>query len=231
MKKTFTLITALLVSACLFAFPNKGILTISSSSKSPVDITIDNRDCNENNSNDIVISDIKAGYHNIKVFRESRQWNKKKQLLYNGNIYIKPGFHIDITINRFGKAFIDERKIVQGWYDDEDNNDDSGGWDNEHQMQSMSQNEFSQFKQTISNSSFESTKLALAKQVISKNNFTAAQVKETVGLFSFESSKLDIAKTAYRATTDKSNYFIVSDALGYNSSKEELATFLETSRD
>lgn len=227
MKKTFTFFTALLLSLSLFAFPYSSILTISNTSGKPVKLIIDNKDCNDNNSGDIVISDIKSGYHNIKVFRESYQWgSKKRRMIYSGNIYLKSGFHMDITINRFGKAFLDESPITQGAYEETGTGNDCGNDYN----QPMTATEFSQFKETICNGSFESTKLSLAKQGISNNYLTADQVKKMLELFSFESSKLDIAKTAYRATTDKGNYFIVSDALGYSSSKEELARFLQTSR-
>jgi hypothetical protein len=228
MKKIFTLTTTLFLTISLFAFSPKSILSISSGSKLPVTITIDNRNCDESNSNEVIVKDINAGYHNIKVYSQKTKWySKRTQLIYTGNVYIKPGFHVDITINRFGKAFIDERKINSSYYDDDQDDND---WNNDHSKQPMNVNEFDQFKQTINNGGFENTKLVMAKQTISDNYFTAAQVKEMLGLFSFESSKLEIAKAAYRNSIDKSNYFIVSDALVFSSSKEELAKFLETSR-
>src|SRR5205085_8569958 len=103
-------------------------------------------------------------------------------------IYIKPRYHVDITINRFGKAFVDERQMGAG-YDEEDydvNNDN--GYD-----QAMNARAFEQFKQTIRTESFDNAKLIMAKQTISRNYFNASQVREIVELFSFENSKLDIA--------------------------------------
>ena len=229
MKKIFTLTTTFFLSLSLFAFPGKSMLSISSNSKVPVTILIDNRNCDENNSNEVIVQDINAGYHYIKVYREKSNWfSKKGPLIYSGNVYVKPGFHVDITINRFGKAFIDERQINATYNDDDDDHNTDPG--NNHHFQAMSAHNFGQFKETISNAGFENTKLAIAKQTISNNYFTAAQVKEMMGLFSFESSKLDLAKTAYRKSIDKDNYFMVSDALVFSSSKEELATFLKTSR-
>lgn len=225
MKKIFTLSATLLLSFSLFAFPFKSVLTVSNISNYPVKIKIDNSNYNDNNnSKDIVVRDINAGYHNIKVYRENSNWNgRKNQVLFSGNIYVKPGFHTDIIINRFGKAFIDEQQITQGWYDNQDD-------DNCDNMQPMQLSDFNQLKQTINNAGFDNAKLSIAKQTMSNNYFTAAQVKELVDLFSFENSKLDMAKSAYRATSDKGNYFMVSNALKYNSSKEELAKFLQTSR-
>ncbi|MEO6671065.1 MAG: DUF4476 domain-containing protein [Ferruginibacter sp.] len=227
MKKIFTLTTTLFLTISLFAFSPKSILSISSNSRKPVRVAIDNRNWEENNSNEVVVRDIRSGYHNIKVFSSgNKSYNRKAELIYNGNVYVKPGFHVDITINRFGKALIDERKISSTYYgDDEDNT----GW-NDDAKQPMNANEFDQLKQTISNGNFENTKLSIAKQTISSNYFSATQVKEMLGLFSFDNSKLEIAKATYRNCIDKGNYFIVTDALVFSSSKEELAKFLETSR-
>jgi Domain of unknown function (DUF4476) len=230
MKKLFTLTAILFTSLSLFAFFPKSMLSISSNSNMPVTILVDNRDCDAPNSNEVMLKSIDAGYHTIKVYRDRSTWyGRNNRPIYSGNVYVKPGFHVDITINRFGKAFIDERQLNFNNHgdDDYDNDEDWGNWNH---SRAMGTNDFNQFKQTITNAGFENTKLAIAKQTIGNNYFTAAQVKEIVGLFSFENSKLDIAKTAYRRSIDKNNYFIVSDAFAFNSSKEELAKFLETSR-
>lgn len=235
MKKFSTLLTALILSISLFAFSPQSMLSISNNTKYRVIVTIDNRRFTGENSNDVMLKDIDAGYHTIKISREKynrngsrNPFNNNQQTVYSGNVYVKPGFHVDITINRFGKAFIDERKIPSTWYDEEDENNN---WNHhDHSGQAMNAKDFSQFKQTIYNESFESTKLAMARPTISKNYFTSAQVKEIVDLFSFENSKLDIAKSAYRNSIDKNNYFVVSDALSFSSSKEELAKFLESSK-
>ncbi len=233
MKKTFTLLTAVLLSFSLFAFTPQSMVSISSNSKYPISVSIDSRNCIEKKSNEISIKDIDPGYHTIKIYREktgssgNNRRNNNLELIYNGNICIKPGVHVDIMISRFGKAYIDERKISSAWYDD----DDCYDWNhNTGYRQAMSVGEFSQLKQTICNSNFDNTKLVVAKQTISQNYFTAAQVKELVALFSFESSKLDIAKSAYRNSIDKNNYFIVSNEFAFSSSKEELARFIAISR-
>ena len=231
MKKFSTLITALILSFSVFAFSPQSMLSVSSNMKYPVTISIDNRNCADKNSDDVIMKEINAGYHSIKVYREKMIYDKRssfngdRQLVYSGNVYVRPGFHVDITINRFGKAFIDERKISSS-YDDDDNN-----WnDHNDRKEPMSAVEFNQFKQTICNNSFDDTKLAVATQAISCNYFTAAQVEDMIELFSFENNKLGLAKSAYRSCIDKHNYYVVSNALCFESSKEELAKFLETSR-
>ncbi len=235
MKKTFTLLTAILLSFSLFAFSPQSMLSISSSSSNPISVTIDFKTYTEDGSNDIVVKGINTGYHTIKVYQSRSQRNNNvsrrnnQQLIYTGTIYVRQGYHSDIVINRFGKAYIDERKISSDRY----NEDDEGCYDwnqRDNYREAMGAIEFNQFKQAVINSGFDNTKLAIAKQTISRNYFTAAQVKEIVCLFSFDNSKLDIAKAAYRNSIDKNNYFLVRDALSFSSSKEELSRFLETSR-
>ncbi len=231
MKKFSTLITALILSFSVFAFSPQSMLSVSSNTKYPVTVTIDNRSCADKISNDIIMKDINAGYHSIKVYREKMRYDKRtsfngnRQLVYSGNVYVRPGFHVDIIINRFGKAFIDEEKINSSYDDDHDT------WnDHNDRKEPMSAFEFNQFKETICNNSFDDTKLAVATQALSSNYFTAAQVRDMIELFSFENNKLGLAKSAYRSCIDKSNYYVVSNAFSFESSREELAKFLETSR-
>lgn len=231
MKSFFTLVPALFLSFSLFAFPGQSLLTVSSNGKYPVRVVIDSRnyDQRNRNDNDILVRDIRPGYHSIKIYRAIYKWygnnDNSLQLVYTGNVYVKPGFHLDMTINRFGKVFIDERQMNSTNYQEED-----GDWNDGYYTPAMGASEFNQFKQTIGSSNFENTKMAIAKQTVSQNYFTSAQIKEIVELFSFEGSKLDIAKYAYKYCIDKNNYFIVSNALGFSSSKEELAAFLQVSR-
>ena len=244
MNKFFTLIAVLSVTFSLFAQPEEtsrkansyqGKLSVSTISNYPVKVLIDGNNYNGiSNDDGLMINDIRAGYHSIKVYRQKKskyvndRWEKKNmQLIYEGNIYVKPRYHVDVTINRFGKAFIDER-LMNDRYDDGGDDRENGGWDNnDNYNQQMSSRSFDQFKQVIRNESFDNTRLTLAKQTISSNYFSAAQVKEIVGLFSFENSKLDIAKYSYKYTLDKNNYFLLNDAFSYSSSKEELARYIQ----
>ncbi len=248
MKRTFTLIAALIFSLSLFAQTNQAQgrpgsyqsrLTVSTIAKYPVKLVIDGRTYNDrsNRDNDIVIRDIRPGYHTIKIYQQKnngfsvrRLPNNNPQLVYSGNLYIKPQYHVDITINRFGKAYIDEMAINAGYYNDDDDNDHNWNNNDHYNMQPMNATAFEQFRQTVSNSSFEDTKLAIAKQTIDANYFTSAQVTNILQLFNYESGRLEIAKYAYKKSTDKTNYFLVSNALTYSSSKEELARYLQTVR-
>lgn len=233
MKKIFTFSIAIFIS--LSAFCAQTVLSISSTHFYRIRLVIDDRTYDQQNRSEVMIRNMDAGYHYIKIYQEKNRrpvlngsGNNGMQLIYKGNIRIKSGFHTDIIINRFGKIFIDENRISFGY---ETDNDQDYDWQyNDRDNEAMNSRDFTQLKQTIRNGNFESTKLTIAKEAVGKNCFTSAQVKEIMELFSFENSKLELAKFAYRSTFDKENYFIVNDAFTFSSSKEELTKFMETSR-
>ncbi len=90
----------------------------------------------------------------------------------------------------------------------------------------MTANDFSSVKQSISSKSFEDSKLTIAKQVISANCLLCSQVKEIMMLFSFESTRLELAKFAYKYTYDTGNYFKLNDAFTFESSIDELNSYI-----
>ncbi|MBK6752767.1 MAG: DUF4476 domain-containing protein [Flavobacteriales bacterium] len=90
----------------------------------------------------------------------------------------------------------------------------------------MSPSEFADAKTSIGSKSFEDTKMSMAKQVVSDRCVTVDQVKGVMQLFSFEESKLDFAKFAYDHTYDLSNYYKLNDAFTFESSVDDLSTFL-----
>jgi hypothetical protein len=218
-------------------------LTVSASTNFPVILVIDGRNYNLNNGrgqsdNEILINDLRAGYHSIQVIDQSRSNNRfgrrnNTKLLYQGNIYVKDQYHTDIVINRFGRAFIDEQLIQ----DDYNNNgypgqSNNGNWNqvNGNYAQPMNDRSFQQFKAILAREQYEESRLSMAKQSMSSNAFSSVQVQELVRLFSFEQNRLDLAKYAYTYTVDKNNYYLVSDALQYSTSKAELARYLQQRR-
>lgn len=236
MKRFFTLVTILASSVSVFAFSNR--LSVSTAAESErLSIVIDGRNYALKNraANDIIIDDLRAGYHTIKVYQagKSRGWNgnnrngnSSMKLLYSGNVNIRNGYHTDILINRFGRAFVDERSIGRkeedyNGYDDYDNN-----WSN----QAMSERSFEQLKQTIRRESFDDTRLTIAKTAIRNQQVSTAQVRDLLGLISFEQNKLDIAKYCYQYTVDYNNYYLVANSFAYNNSKQELLRYIEQYR-
>lgn len=233
MKKTFTLLTALCFSIILFA---QSKLSISTTGNSDIRVMVDGNKYLANN-NVVMLSNLNSGNHSIKIFRlnndryrnQGNGRNNNYQLVYSNNLFVKPQYHVDITINRFGKAFIDEQAINGGYNDDEDDDwgvDGNDQYYDRNGRRAMDKTAFQQLKQAIDNEAFDNTKQKMAKQYIATNYFTSAQVKELVLLFSFENSRLEIAKYAYDYTVDKGNYFLVNEAFSFSNSKEALADYI-----
>jgi hypothetical protein len=248
--RIFSTIAAMMLSLGAMAWSDTK-LTISPTGNSNIRVMVDGNKYNRNSGGTVVITNLSAGYHTVKVFQ----------------VLIKRQFHTDIAITRFGKVQMDEVLMDANYADSDDDDDDwngngnngggwqsgggnngnggncgngnnGGGWNNGggqgggwgNNMQAMDNRTFEQFKQTLRNESFDNGKTAIAKQTMLANYFTAAQVKEIVSLFSFENSKLEIAKYAYRYTVDKGSYFLVNDAFSYSSSKDELMNYVRTYR-
>lgn len=91
----------------------------------------------------------------------------------------------------------------------------------------MSDSEFAEAKKSIESKGFEETKMTTAKQVGRDRCFTVEQVKSIMATFGFEDTKLEFAKYAYDRTYDIGNYYRVNDAFGFESSIEELNTYIQ----
>ena len=247
MKQTFTLLFAILISLSSFAYPYSSKMSISSTSNTQLRVVVDGNRYNAND-NSILINNLQQGYHSVKVYQFVRNYrqsspyggtnNNNYRLVYSANVYVKPQYIVDITINRFGKAFIDEQPINTGYYGDDDNNiqwgdnnwNDNNWNNNDYNSRAMNVQSFANFKQSLSNESFDNTRMNIAKQVINSNYFTTAQIKEVLQSFSFENNKLEMAKYAYKNTLDKNNYFSVADNFTFSTNKDELMRYIQNYR-
>ena len=256
MKKTSTLIAAMLLTIILYAYPNRTTISITSNSKSSLRVLIDGNNYNAMR-NALLVNNLNAGYHNIKVYQlvkpnQNNGLNNNYQLVYNATVLLKPNYHVDISVNRFGKAFFDEQPVGSGYYDldDEDctnnnqnnnwNNNQSNNWNNNQNNNQnnnwnntnrvMNNQSFDRLKTSLKNESFENTRVNIAKQVIAMNYFNTGQVKDLLQLFLFENNKLEIAKYAFRYTVDKGDYYLLSDAFIFSSNKDELMRFIQANR-
>lgn len=94
----------------------------------------------------------------------------------------------------------------------------------------MNEAEFANAKNTIRTKTFEETKLSIAKQICRDKCLLAKQVKEIMLLFEFEPTRLDFAKFAYDYTYDIDNYYLVNDAFEFESSVQELNSYINSRR-
>lgn len=187
------------------------------------------------------------------VFGRSRD-----RLIYSTSLYVKPEHQVDIYIDRSGRADVRERDLNRkgrnnrnkDWdrdndrWDDyekwEDNRGNNDKWDRNDDRydrndrndygRAVSYESFQSMKQSLRRESFDNSRLTLAKQMMERNNFEAAQVREMLQFFSFESNRLELAKHAYRNTVDKRNYHVIYDMFSFSSSKDELSRYISSFR-
>ena len=253
MKQIFTLLFSFMTIALVQAqsyqttdrYRQGGSLSVSGTGARMIRVVVNGRivSGDRQDNDEVYLSDLRTGYYSIKIFqqrmrgRRSGFGNDQMQEVYNSRVYIRPRTHIDIVINRFGRAFIDERSMNSGW----------GGWDSEwsdgnwstnapwnnstNTSQYMDAGTFNSFLQTLRAESFDNTRQTIAKQTMSNQYFTTAQIREIVDVFTYENTKLEMAKYAYGRCVDKNNYFQLNQSLTYSSSREELSRYIQSYRD
>jgi hypothetical protein len=166
MKTIFTLLLASIFTTCAFA-ADEGRLTITVSTQKDVHVVIDNRTYRlDDDDNSLVLNNVRAGQHTIQVYRNRgnnrnnsnsrNSRNNRNDILYSSTVYVRPNYDVDIMINRFGKAFVDERDLRYS-NDDWRNNGNygnggygNGGYGNGNNNgynQAMNENDFNQLLQ------------------------------------------------------------------------------------
>ena len=91
----------------------------------------------------------------------------------------------------------------------------------------MPPQDFEEAYQLIKKESFDSSRLTLAKQVVTSNPMNTNQILDICKLFDFESNKLEFAKFAYLRCTDKNKYYLLNEAFSFDSSKRELDEYIQ----
>lgn len=90
----------------------------------------------------------------------------------------------------------------------------------------MDEGQFAGARNSIGRSSFDDSRLTMAKQVVGANCLTVSQVRDLMMMLTFEESRLDLAKFSYARTFDLGNYFMLNDAFTFDMSIEELNEFI-----
>lgn len=223
-------------------------LTIRSMEQSDIRVMIDGRRFDPG-YNSMMVRQLEAGRHDIKIYREQRQgfFGKSFKLVYDSRLKVKPGTHVLISIDRSGRASISQKKMQRHdrrdrernrddeWFDDRDydfrSGERFGDYDDNYGFErGMDDREFSRVMQAMEKEWFEGNKIKSATQVVKSNKVSTSQVRQIMQLFTFENNKLEVAKQAYANTVDKRNYESLFDLFSFNSNKEELARHIHNFR-
>lgn len=78
-----------------------------------------------------------------------------------------------------------------------------------------------------SNTSFDNNRLEMVRNFVRFNHLNTIQVKQLMLAFSFDRNRLECAKIAFDNTCDKQNYYLLSDALTFFSSRRVLTDFIQ----
>ena len=233
MKTFLTLLFATFLSISAFAY-GEGRLTITLATKNS-QVLVDGRTYLAGSDNTIVIDNLRPGNHNVRIYDTRKRRNGRNDrntrnersgdLIYSGTIHLKSFQHVDIMVNRFGKALVDERDLRKN--DDSWSDDFDDPYGNYRVIRDV---EFNQLVGNIKSKWFSSQKLETARQGMQNEYFRTAQVRELLQLFSTDTDKLELAKLAFDKTVDKNRYYTLYDLFSFQSSRDELDQYIRNRR-
>jgi len=242
-KSIFTLLFTVLVLSASAWYHRPSELSLRLSDNGAFNLKIGNQYFSQY-STSYTIPNLSPGQHHLEVIRYERVYNgyswvfEYPRVVFSGKVNIPAGTHVVAEINHKGRFMVRERRPIvhtpppppsypqQGYHSPGYH---SPGYNNPprpYYTPVMSERDFGALVATIANTSFDSNKLAIAKQAIAANYVTAEQVYELMMLFSFESNKLELAKYAYANTVNKERYFIVNNAFSFSSSQRQLHEYI-----
>lgn len=91
---------------------------------------------------------------------------------------------------------------------------------------SMHPQDFNQLLRTIDNTSFDQTRMSIAKSAMAQHQMSTAQIAEVMQRFSFDSHRLEFAKFAYASCIDPQNYYQLSNQFSFESNARSLMNFI-----
>ncbi len=224
-----------LISFNVRAFhPASSELNIRLHNNSVFNITINNTEYRDF-SNNYTITNLAPGRHFVRITRYKASYNgfshryEFPQVVFEGYINVKPKTRIFAHIDNRGRYRV-ERSLAMhtpgppahAAVHNRPRQHNAPEYQYSYYVPGMNPHTFNMLKNSIASTSFDSSKLNIAKQAIAVNNVTTEQVYELMMMMSFESNKLKLAQFAYHYTVDKGNYFIVHNAFNFNSSSRRL---------
>lgn len=181
------------------------------------------------------LSHLNPGNHYIEIFTDRIVYHgyyavSERMRIFAGNVYIQPASLIKGAVDHNGRFFIkDVDPLVlhhpqePAYYPYEPNVPYHPEYYTPLPMHAA---DFNNLLKVIGDQWYDETRLSVALQALSSNNFTSQQVVSIMDKFWFEDTKLEFAKAAFPKVIDQSNYFIVNKEFWYSSSVEELNEYL-----
>jgi hypothetical protein len=184
------------------------------------------------------LDQLAPGEYNIRVFHtvhnNSRHYNRNLQrvLVFDDFIFINANTLTVGKLNRFGMEFrsslLRSRNPSHHHPRNNPNICQASGIESHNQYIPMiNSRQYQSLLHTIHETSFDNSRLQIAKTALRNNQMSTAQIAGIVRAFSFDSYRLEIAKYAFEACTDKESYYLISNEFRFDSTARELLASIQ----
>lgn len=153
------------------------------------------------------------------------------QKVYDGNLVLKAGRHLEVMVMRYGKMVWDEGDyIADNWTNAWVNPGPTNGSVNNANNQVMSDENFASLLNLFKREGNDYRRLEMAPGYMKNNLFTARQIATLCNTYSNEYVLLDFAKLAYPYCSEKGSYFIVAETISNQFIRQDLMDFVAKQR-
>ena len=114
MKTVITFLAFILFSVSVSAQRYPSRLVVTNLENSTLRVVIDGRQYNGIGKT-LALTDLSAGYHQVKVYEVRRGWFKGDRLMYSSNVFLKPNYQVNVLINRSGQLSMAEQQIGRSY--------------------------------------------------------------------------------------------------------------------
>jgi hypothetical protein len=231
-------------------------LVIHSNTGLPIKVYVDGTTGNNPPTPGVTVNGITPGRHQIKVVAvyTDEYGSTGRRTIYTGSINVRPSRYMDAWVEEGKGMSIHETKEPcdgeythgneprnDGAYNNYDDNNaprntepqpnNNAGYQSAPPQSGnlpahISDDDFEQLKNTITNIKYETKKMDTLKVLIGLNQFATSQVSVLMNLFAFESNKLDVARLLYDKTVDKQNYSRLASNFNFDARKEDFKKFM-----
>ncbi|WP_242921476.1 DUF4476 domain-containing protein [Pontibacter liquoris] len=241
------LLPLLLVLLALPVFAQASVLVLTAERGEAFVAKIDGRTMNRTASNLVRLDNLRPGKHYVQLKVRSRQgvYELGQQVFVAAGVEATYGIR---TLGRSGKAYLrllSERALLpppvvsrpvprphypdyRDRYDDRDNDRYEPApprYDNDYCRNLMTAQEVDRLRQTIRSRDFESSKLSIARDAVSRGSLLAEDLKRLLQEFDHESTRVEFAKFAYEYVCDKDHFYYIYDLFRFDSSVQELERY------
>jgi hypothetical protein len=151
--------------------------------------------------------------------------------VYEGNLTLKAGRHLEVMVLRYGKMVWDEGDYsADNWTNAWVNPGPTNGSIGNSNGQVISDENFAALLNLFKREGNEYTRVDMAPGYMKNNLFTAKQIAILCNTFSNEYQKLEFAKLAYPYCFEKGAYFIVAETFSNQWLRKDLMDFVAKQR-